>query len=224
MKRKSDQERVGVSVEESKVRRKEITPQLGLEWQFSAGMSLYPSWALREKVPSKGVVFCWKPDVQTPGVIIESDSGDFEFITEPVKNWQQLKKQLIVIGEILTLCDGKSPLTTENSIAETLLKEELNSQFPMKGTSRRRTLNLPTDTANFTLEDGHIKLAGQRDQVLFIRQAPPNTNGKWTVKLATVPETIYEVQFQIVKNAEQPRQIFLNHTQPGTNRIIIQSA
>jgi hypothetical protein len=76
-------------------------PSIGFEWQF---LSQDLKFQERDKgrwinvaLPSKAVVWHWRD----PGVKIESDAGDVEFITDPVRTWADLKNQLVLIGEIL---------------------------------------------------------------------------------------------------------------------------
>ncbi|GAA2206809.1 hypothetical protein GCM10009850_022670 [Nonomuraea monospora] len=84
-------------------------PRIGFEWQFQRDELRFladskDGWQAEDSLPSKGRVRYW----QDPGVAIESDSGDVEIITDSVTTWAALRRQLVFIGELLTLLTGRS--------------------------------------------------------------------------------------------------------------------
>jgi hypothetical protein len=85
--------------------------RIGFEWQFKPG-----ALAMKNPgnmaggplaLPSKSVVF----RDGAIGVNIESDSGEVEFVTDPVDDWADLVRQLVLIGDLMTVLSGVAPDT-----------------------------------------------------------------------------------------------------------------
>ncbi|MGW0807739.1 hypothetical protein [Nonomuraea sp. NPDC002799] len=84
-------------------------PKIGFEWQFHRSNVRFlaeagNTWQIQEYVPSKGRL-CYWPD---PGVAIESDTSEVEIITDAVTTWAALHRQLVFIGDLLTLLTTRS--------------------------------------------------------------------------------------------------------------------
>lgn len=141
---------------------------IGFEWQFN-DMELRFQQLTKGNwksitLPSKALVHHWRK----PGVRIESDSGEVEIITDPVKTWEQLLPQLVLIGEILLAVGGVMPdwgeLADDRNLRFAMSEAGLGSGLVVAqdAESRRPTRAATTRNANqypqgIELVDGHLR-------------------------------------------------------------------
>ncbi|MEU1388013.1 MULTISPECIES: hypothetical protein [unclassified Nonomuraea] len=149
-------------------------PRIGLEWQFQRNELKFLAdstngWQAEEALPSKGRVCFW----QDPGVIIESDGGDVEIITESVTTWAALRRQLVFIGELLTLLTGRSPDTTK--LPDTFLRTDEQEGDATTGSRRSSRIRTSVKMQAVRVAQGHLRTHDDvqpTDGLRFV----PNTN------------------------------------------------
>ncbi|MGW2160061.1 hypothetical protein [Nonomuraea sp. NPDC001699] len=159
-------------------------PRIGFEWQFQRTELRFlknsrDGWQAEEALPSKGRVCYW----QDPGVAIESDGGDVEIITDSVTTWAALRRQLVFIGELLSLLTSRSP--DPAALPAAFLQadeEEADTATGPRRSSRSRTSN---KTQAVRVAQGHLRTHDDVQQTDGLRFVPgTNVGNIVTVALA----------------------------------------
>lgn len=159
-------------------------PKIGFEWQFQRDELRFLAapkgeWRTQDSVPSKGRLCYW----QDPGVAIESDSSDVEIITDAVTAWAALRRQLVFIGELMTLLTGASP--DPSKLPRAFLQDDEKGSDASTGPRRSSRTRTSVKVQAVRAAQGHLRAyddVQNTDDMRFV----PNTNAGniLTVKLA----------------------------------------
>ena len=178
--------------------------RIGFEWQFKPGVL-----AMKDArnmagaplaLPSKSVVF----RNAAIGVNIESDSGEVEIVTDPVDDWDQLRRQLVLIGDLMTVLSGISPDTGKlvNQGAAAQLAALFGQGLADPNARSRRGANLVNDGQRLAVDgNGNLVTAALPAAVAAIVNLPYKARRSLTF---AVPGPVYDTVTVVANHEVRP--------------------